>query len=55
MPELKPPGISKLMVTVIPGSREEEVLQLEDGSYRVRIKARPREGKANDALVEIRS
>jgi len=55
MPELKPPGISKLMVTVIPGSREEEVLQLEDGSYRVRIKARPREGKANDALVEILS
>jgi len=55
MPGSNPPGLSKIMVTVIPGSREEEVCQLENGSYRVRVKARPKEGKANDALVEVLS
>ncbi len=41
----------KILVTVVPGSSEEDVSPQADGSYRVRVKARAREGEANEALV----
>ena len=37
---------------VIPGARQESLEQLADGSWKVRLRARAVEGKANDALCQ---
>jgi len=42
----------KIQVKVKPNSRTEEVSQ-ESGSYIVRVKAPPREGKANLAVIKL--
>lgn len=36
-----------------PGSRENKFEKLPDGSIRIKIKAQPIEGKANEALIEF--
>lgn len=45
----------ELYVQVKPGSSKESVEQLEDGSWLVRLRAKPVEGAANKALIEILS
>jgi uncharacterized protein len=40
-----------LRVKVKPGSREEVLSELEDGSWLARVKAPPVDGKANAALI----
>lgn len=40
-------------VKVKPGSRVEELVELEDGSYEARVKAPPVDGKANAALIAL--
>ena len=42
-----------LRVKVKPGSREEELSELDDGSWLARVKAPPVDGKANAALVKL--
>src|SRR5262245_57355063 len=42
-----------LRLKVKPGSREEELSQLEDGSWLARVKAPPVDGKANAALIAL--
>jgi len=42
-----------LMVRVKPGSREDAISQLADGSWEARVKAPPVDGKANAALVAL--
>jgi len=42
-----------LRLKVKPGSREEELSELEDGSWLARVKAPPVDGKANAAVVEL--
>jgi uncharacterized protein YggU (UPF0235/DUF167 family) len=38
---------------VKPGSREESLTELEDGTWLARVKAQPVDGKANAALIEV--
>ena len=42
-----------LRLKVKPGSRVDELSQLEDGSWLARVKALPVDGKANVALVAL--
>ena len=42
-----------LKVKVKPGSRIDELTQLEDGSWQARVKAPPVDGKANAAVIEL--
>ena len=42
-----------LKVKVKPGSRVDELTQLEDGSWQARVKAPPVDGKANAAVIEL--
>ena len=42
-----------LKLKVKPGSREEDLSELEDGSWVARVKAQPIDGKANAALVAL--
>ena len=42
-----------LRLKVKPGSREEELSALEDGSWLARVKAQPVDGKANAAVVAL--
>jgi uncharacterized protein (TIGR00251 family) len=42
-----------LRVKVKPGSREEELSELEDGSWLARVKAPPVDGKANAAVIAL--
>ena len=42
-----------IKLTVKPGSREEGLTSLEDGSWLARVKARPVDGKANAAVVAL--
>jgi uncharacterized protein (TIGR00251 family) len=41
----------KIGVAVKPNSTKDEIRKLEDGIYVARVRAEPREGKANEALV----
>lgn len=41
----------RIRISVKPGARDEAVVPLEDGSYRVRVKAAPVDGKANAAVI----
>jgi uncharacterized protein len=42
----------KLQITVKPNSRKPGVEKLPDGSYRVAVNAPPREGRANEEVIE---
>lgn len=42
-----------LRLKVKPGSRVEQLLELDDGSWLARIKAPPVDGKANAALIAL--
>ena len=42
-----------LKVKVIPNQRENEVKQLSDGSYEVKLKSSPEKNKANKELIKI--
>lgn len=45
----------KVRVRVRPGAKTEKVEQVSETEYRVWVKAPPREGKANAAVVEVLS
>jgi len=45
----------KLIVKVIPNSKENKVLGDKDGSIKVKLTAPAKEGKANKALIELLS
>jgi uncharacterized protein (TIGR00251 family) len=40
-------------VTVKPQARKEEIVRLAEGEYRVSVHAPAKEGKANEAVVEL--
>ena len=42
----------KIWVAVKPNSKKDEIQPIGDGTYSARVKAQPREGKANAALVD---
>jgi len=42
-----------LNVSVIPNSKVEKVEALEDGSFKVKVRAKPIEGEANRALIRL--
>ena len=42
-----------LRLKVKPGAREEQLAELEDGSWIARVKAPPVDGKANAALIAL--
>ena len=43
----------KIWVTVKPQAKKEEVKKIADGEYSVSVRAPPREGKANGAVIEL--
>jgi uncharacterized protein (TIGR00251 family) len=43
----------KIWITVKPQARREEVKKLANGEYSVSVRAPAREGKANEAVVEL--
>jgi hypothetical protein len=43
----------RLRVLVKPGASSDEVTRLADGSLQVRVKARAREGEANEAVTRV--
>jgi uncharacterized protein len=43
----------KLRLKVKPGSREDELSELDDGSWLARVKAPPVDGKANAAVIAL--
>jgi hypothetical protein len=43
--------MERLSVRVIPNARRDEVVGIENGQLKVRIRAVPEEGKANRALI----
>jgi len=42
-----------LEIKVKPGSRVDELTELEDGTWQARVKAPPVDGKANEALIAL--
>jgi uncharacterized protein (TIGR00251 family) len=42
-----------LKLKVKPGSRVDELVELDDGSWQARVKAPPVDGKANQALIAL--
>ncbi|MFH1192433.1 MAG: DUF167 domain-containing protein [bacterium] len=42
-------------IKVIPRSKKNEVIKIDDENYRVRLTAAPVDGKANDALIRLLS
>ncbi len=42
-----------LKLKVKPGSRVEELTQLDDGTWQARVKAPPVDGKANEAVIAL--
>ena len=42
-----------ISVIVVPRSSKNEVIPLEDGSYRIRLTAAPVDGAANKKLIEL--
>lgn len=47
--------MSKILVQVRPNSRQESVERSEDGVFIIRVNAPPRDGKANQRVVELLS
>ncbi len=45
----------KLFVTAKPGAKQNRVEKIDDTHYRVWVKAPPREGKANEAVIALLS
>jgi uncharacterized protein (TIGR00251 family) len=45
--------MTRVMVLVKPGSRQEEVTRLTDGSLVVKVKSPAKKGKANKRLIEL--
>ncbi|MBI2094628.1 MAG: DUF167 domain-containing protein [Candidatus Omnitrophica bacterium] len=45
----------KLSVKVKPKAREDRVLRLGEGRYKVWVKAAPERGRANEAVIEVLS
>lgn len=43
----------RITVDVKPGAREDSVEKTDDGHYRVCVKAPPRKGKANQAVLKL--
>ena len=43
----------KIWVTVKPQARKEEIARLAEGEYRVSVHAPAKEGKANEAVIEL--
>ncbi|MDO8700761.1 MAG: DUF167 domain-containing protein [Deltaproteobacteria bacterium] len=43
----------RIWVTVKPQARKEEVVRLAEGEFRVSVHAPAKEGKANEAVVEL--
>jgi uncharacterized protein (TIGR00251 family) len=43
----------RIIVDVIAGSREETVEQMGEGHYLVKVKAQPKKGKANQAVLKL--
>jgi uncharacterized protein (TIGR00251 family) len=43
----------KVVVHVIPNASHNSIVQIEDGSFKVRLTASPVDGKANEALVKL--
>ena len=43
----------KIWVTVKPQAKREEVKKIADGEYAVSVRAPAREGKANEAVIEL--
>ncbi|MEK7453231.1 MAG: DUF167 domain-containing protein [Patescibacteria group bacterium] len=43
----------KILIKVYPNSKENKVLQNEDDSFNIRVKAQAKEGKANKAVITL--
>ena len=43
----------KIWVTVKPQAKREEVRKIADGEYSISVRARAREGKANESVIEV--
>jgi uncharacterized protein len=43
----------KIAVTVTPNAKKAEVIQLTNGEYRVAVQAPARDGKANQAVIDL--
>ena len=47
------PGMRTLKLKVKPGSREESLVEQDDGTWLARVKAPPVDGKANAAVIAL--
>ncbi|QYF91601.1 DUF167 domain-containing protein [Massilia sp. PAMC28688] len=47
------PGGVRLVVQLTPGAKKQEVVGVVDGSLKLKLQARPIEGKANEALIKF--
>ena len=45
--------MKKLLVKVKPNARENSIRQFEDGTWIAEVKAPPKDGKANRALIKV--
>jgi len=45
----------KIFVKIHPNSKTEKIIKKDDGSFDVRVKSQPVDGKANKALINILS
>lgn len=45
----------KILVKVKPGAKFDEVKEISSGSFEIRTKAQPIEGKANQAVIDLLS
>jgi uncharacterized protein (TIGR00251 family) len=45
--------MARLRVRVTPGARQEEIVGWHGGSLRVRVRARPQKGRANQAVLRL--
>ena len=43
----------KIIVQIRPGARERKIEKVDDGRYKVWVKARPEKGKANAEMIEL--
>lgn len=43
----------KIKVKVVPGAREQEVIQMSDGSLKIKLHSQPVKFKANKELIEV--
>lgn len=43
----------RIVVHIRPGAREAKIEKMEEGRYRVWVKARPEKGRANAEMIEV--